>query len=135
MATSYTGLGDSQAKPSCQSRLAASNASLGLTEAGCCLFDRIWEARPAIIMEKKLRCCHKLGGVESLGIFKVGHTILAMLMESQIWHQPIGSVGGGPNKRTMASARPDARHFRLSLYTTGALQVATLVELRRSKSE
>ena len=55
---------------------------------------------------------------------------------SQMWHQPTGSVGGGLSKGTMASACPDARHFSLSLYTTGALQVATLVlELRGNVSE
>ena len=86
-------------------------------------------------MEKKLRCCHKLGGVESLGIFKVGHTILAMLMESQIWHQPIGSVGEGLSKGIMASACPDARDFSLSLYTTDVLQAATpMLELREKES-
>ena len=35
-----------------------------------------------------------LGGVESLRISLVGQTVLARLMESQIWHQPTGSVGG-----------------------------------------
>ena len=77
-----------------------------------------------------------MGGVEPLWISKVGHTVLAKLMESQIWHQPIVSVGGGLSRGAMASAHYDARHFSLSLYTTGALQVATLVlELRGSMSE
>ena len=34
---------------------------------------------------------HKLSGVESLGISKMGQIVLARLMESQIWHQ-LGSV-------------------------------------------
>ena len=33
-----------------------------------------------------------LGGTESLGISKAGQTVLDSLMESQIWHQPAGSV-------------------------------------------
>ena len=45
-------------------------------------------------MKEQLGWACKLGGVEPLWITKVGHTVLARLMESQIWHQP-GSVGGG----------------------------------------
>ena len=37
-------------------------------------------------MEKQLGWAYKLGGAESLGISKVGQTVLARLMESQIWH-------------------------------------------------
>ena len=37
-------------------------------------------------MEKQLGWC------ESLGISKAGQTVLARLMESQIWHQLAGSV-------------------------------------------
>ena len=45
-------------------------------------------------------------------------------------------VGGGVNKGTMSSVPPDAKHFGPSLYTTGALQAATLVlELRGNESE
>ena len=43
-------------------------------------------------MEKLLRWDHKLGGAESLGISKVGQTVSARLMESQIWHQPASSM-------------------------------------------
>ena len=43
-------------------------------------------------MEKQLWWVHKLGGAESLGASKVGHTVLARLMESQIWHQLAGLV-------------------------------------------
>ena len=45
-------------------------------------------------MEKQFGWAHKLGWVESLGISRVGQTVLAGLMESQIWHQVASSVGG-----------------------------------------
>ena len=78
----------------------------------------------------------KLGGGESLGISKEGQTMLARLMESQIWTQLASSMGGGFRKGKIASACLDARHFSFSLYTTGAFQAATLVlELRGSKYE
>ena len=44
------------------------------------------EPRSAIDMEKQLEWAHKLGQ-KSLGIFKAGQIVLAMLVESQIWHQ------------------------------------------------
>ena len=87
-------------------------------------------------MEKQLRWACKLGGAESLGISKVGQTVLARLMESQIWHQLAVSVGGGFRKGTMASARLDARQFSFSQYASGAFQAATpVMELRGSESE
>ena len=87
-------------------------------------------------MEKQLGWARKLGWIEPLWISRVGHTMLARLMESQIWHQLASSVGGGFTKGTMASACLDARHFSFSLYTTGAFQAATLLlELRGSESE
>ena len=61
------------------------------------------EPRPAIHMEKQLGLACKLGGAESLGISKVGQTVLARLMESQIWHQLASSVGEGFKKGTVAS--------------------------------
>ena len=77
-----------------------------------------------------------MGEVESLGISKVGQTVLARLMESQIWHQLASLWGEGFRKGTMALACLDARHFSFSLYTTGAFQAAMLVlELRGSESE
>ena len=92
------------------------------------------EPRPTIHIEKQLGWAHKLGGVESLGISKTGQTMLARLMESQIWHQLAGFWGRGFRKGTMASAPLDARHFSLSLYTTDAFQASTLVlELRGSE--
>ena len=60
-------------------------------------------------MEKQLGWAHKLGGEEPLWVFKVGHKVLARLMESQMWHHPTGSVRGGLSKGTMASVCPDAR--------------------------
>ena len=94
------------------------------------------ESRPAIHMEKQLGWAHKLGGTESLGISNAGQTLLARLMESQIWHQLATSVWGGFRKGTMASARPDARHFSSSLYATVAFRAAPLVlELRQSESK
>ena len=84
-------------------------------------------------MEKQLAWACKLCGVEPLWISKVVHTVLARLMESQIWYQPTCSVEGRAQQRDMASAHPDAKHFSLSLYTTGALQAATsALELRGS---
>ena len=69
-------------------------------------------------------------------ISNAGQTVLAKLMQSQIWHQLASSVGGGFSKGTKASAHLDARHFSFSLYTTGVFQAAMpMVELRRSESE
>ena len=94
------------------------------------------EPRAAIHMEKQLGWIHKLSGAESLGISKAGQTVLAKLVQSQIWHQIAGSVGGGFRKGTMASALLDARYFHFSPYATGALQAANLVlALRGSESE
>ena len=77
----------------------------------------------------------KLSRAES-GDSKAGQTVLARLMESQIWHQLASSVGDRFTKGSMASARLDARHFSLSLYTTGDFQAATPVPERRgSESE
>ena len=89
-----------------------------------------------IIMEMQLGWAHKLGGIEPLWISKVSHTVLASFMESQIWHQPTGSVGGRLSKETMASACLDERYFSLSLCTTGALQVAIpVLEIRGRESD
>ena len=87
-------------------------------------------------MEKQLAWAHKSGGVESLGISKVGCTMLARLIESQIWHQLASSVPGGFRKGAMASPCLDARHFSSSLCATGAFQSGTLVlKLTGSESE
>ena len=92
--------------------------------------------RPAIHMEKQLGWALNLGRVESMGISKVGQTVLARLMESQIWYHLDSSFGGGFRKRTVASDHLDARHFSSSLYVTGAFQAsAQVMELRGSESE
>ena len=95
------------------------------------------EPRPVINMEKQVRWSRKLGGMESLGISKVHQRVLARLVESQIWHQPASSVGGGFTKGTVASACPDARHFSFSLkYVPGAFPASTpVLEVRGSESE
>ena len=94
------------------------------------------EPRSVIHMEKQFGWAHNLGRAESMVISKLGQTLLARLMESQIWHQLAASVEGGFRKWTMASARLDARHFSFSQYTTGAFQAATpVLELRGSESE
>ena len=46
------------------------------------------EPRPAIQMEKQFVWACNLGGVGSLGISKVGETVLTRLMESLIGHHP-----------------------------------------------
>ena len=85
-------------------------------------------------MEKELGWAHKLGGAESGDL--QGRTVLARMMEPQIWHPPPSSMRGEFRKGTMASACLDARHFSFSLYTTSAFQAATSVlELRGSESE
>ena len=43
-------------------------------------------------MEKQLGWAGKLGRMESQGIPSVVQTVLARLMESQIWHLPAGSL-------------------------------------------
>ena len=43
-------------------------------------------------MEKQHGWACKLGGAEPLGISKVGQTVFAELMESQIWYQPVDPV-------------------------------------------
>ena len=94
------------------------------------------DPRPVIYMEKQLGWAHKLGGTESLGISNAGQTLLARLMESQIWYQFASSVGGAFRKSTMTFARLDARYFSFSLYATGAFQDAyPVLELRGRESE
>ena len=94
------------------------------------------EPRQAILIEKQLGWAHKLGGTESLGISRVGQTMLARLMESQIWTQLASSMGGGFRKGTMASACLDARHLSFPLCTTRTFQAAIpMLELRGSDSD
>ena len=87
-------------------------------------------------MEKQFGWVHKFSGAKSLGISKAGQTVLARLMESQIWHQLTSSVEGGFRKGTMASALLNIRHFSSSLYATNAFQAAIpVLVLRGSESE
>ena len=66
------------------------------------------EPRSAIHMEKPLLTAWwacKLSRVELHGFIRVEPTMLARLMESQILHQPAGSVSRALRKGTMVSAR------------------------------
>ena len=84
----------------------------------------------------KSSLCGPLSWVgQSLGISKVGQTVLVRSLESQICHQLAGSIGGGYRKGTMAPAHLHGRHFSFSLCTTGAFQAAIMLELRGSESE
>ena len=94
--------------------------------------------RPAIHMEKPLltdEWACKLGGMEPQGISRMGQTVLARLMEYQIWHQPVGFVSllgeGSPKgqwplpaflfgKKLSSSTRLDAGYFNSSLDATDA---------------
>ena len=77
--------------------------------------------------------------MEPQGIFRAGQTVLAKLMESQIWHLPASCVAlpvSLSERRLSPSPHLDVRHFSSSLYATGAFQAATLVlELRGSEPE
>ena len=73
----------------------------------------------------QLGWAHKLVGAESLGSSKAGQTVLARLMESQIWHQSASSVREKAQKGRMASAHLEARYLSLSLHATGAPQATT----------
>ena len=87
-------------------------------------------------MEKQLGWAHNLGGTESLGISKASQMVLAMLVESQIWHQLASSVGVEFSERTMTPAHLDARQFSFFLDNSGAFQATTpVLELRGSESE
>ena len=110
--------------------------------------------RPAIHMEKSLLTDWvgpKLGGTESQGVSRAGQTVLARLMESQIWHPPASSVtlleegsekGQWPlpaflsGRNLSFSSHLDARHFSSSLYDTVVFQTATMVlEIRGGESQ
>ena len=94
------------------------------------------EPRPAIHIEEQLGWACKLGGAESLGTSKAGSTVLARMMESQIWYQLASPVREGFKKGTVSSSFLDTRPFSFSLCTTGAFQAATpVLELRGSESE
>ena len=73
-----------------------------------------------------------LGGIESLGISRVGQTVLARLMESQIANS-VALRGEGSEKgqwpaflsgrRLSPSSHLDNRHFTFSLFAIGAFQL------------
>ena len=79
-------------------------------------------------------------GMESLRISRVGQTVLARLVESQIWHQTAGSVallregskkGQWPlpaflyERKLAPSSCLDARHFSFFLYATMPFKLLT----------
>ena len=90
-----------------------------------------------------------MGGTQEIS--RTVQTVLARLMESQIWQLPAGSVALWgkvsekeqwllptflSGRRLSPSSCLDARYFSSSLYATVAFQAATLVlELRGSESE
>ena len=99
-------------------------------------------------MEKSLGWACKLGGTESQGISRAGQTVVARLMESQIWHQPASSValwGEGSEKGqwplpAFLSERKLSPSSCLdtivSFYATGAFQAATpVLEVRGIESK
>ena len=73
-----------------------------------------------------------------------GQTVLARLMESQIWHQPASSValwregsekGQWPLPTSLSlSSSLNVRYFSSSLYATAAFQAATRVQELRGSS-
>ena len=107
--------------------------------------------RPAIHMEKQLGWAYKLGGMEPWRISRVGQTVLARVIESQIWHPLASSAGGGwvgsgkgqwplptflSGRELFPSSNLDAGQFSSSLCATGAFQPATpVLELRGRESE
>ena len=114
MAATCAGLGDSQAKPVCESRLLV--PGLGLIEASCCLFARIEEVvkhepRSAIHMEKQLGWAHKLDGRSLWGsprwvsVRQVDGILAVAPVCWLCWERA--------RKGAMASAHPDARYLSL----------------------
>ena len=88
-------------------------------------------------MEKQLWWACKLGGAEPLGVFKAGQTVLARLKESQIWHQPTGSVGRGFRKGQwpLLTLLPDTSGSPCISLVSFKLFVTLVLELRGSESE
>ena len=92
-----------------------------------------------------------MGETEPQGLSRVEQTVLAGLMESQIWYLPADSValwGDGSEKlqwpltvflsgrKLSPSSHIDGTHFSFSLYATGVFQAAILVlDLRGSEFE
>ena len=114
MAANCAGLGDSQVEPSCESRLAA--ASAGARDSLKPAVDCLRRFRKLCSMSQDQPFIRKsslgVDGAESLGISKAGETVLARLMESQIWHQPAGSMalwaeGSEKGQWTLLTLMPD----------------------------
>ena len=104
MSATFAGIGHSQVKPNCESTLAAASDGPGAhwdqlllvwEDLGSC------EASASHSYGQAAWWVCKLGGAEYLGIFKADQTVLARLMESQIWHQFVSSVWGGFRKGSM----------------------------------
>ena len=88
-------------------------------------------------MEKYLGSAHNLGGMASLGISRVGQTVLVSVMSLRYGTSlpSLGSVGEASEKgqwslptflcgRKLSPSSPlHARHFSVTLYTTGAFQL------------
>ena len=75
-------------------------------------------------MEKQLGWACKLSGVELLGISTVGHSVSQIDGVSDT-APAYWLCGGRLSTGTMASAHLDARHFSLSLFTTGIKLIFT----------
>ena len=139
VAATCSGLGDSQAKPSCETKLAAASAGSGAHWGQLLLFDRLSEVVKLPFTRKS-----------SLGrpVCWVGQSFWG----SPTWSNGVslvkgvsnrapacslhGSAGGGPRKGPVSCAHPSASHFSLAQDATGGLQAATpVLELRGSKSE
>ena len=149
MAATCDGLGDSQVKPICESKLAAASGILrtlskryrnwgSLRPAVDCLkrFRKLLSTAKASHSYRKatVNSC-KLGGTEPQGISRAGQTLLAGLMD--IWHSPgfVALPTFLSGRKLPPGSLADARHFSFSVYATGAFQAATLVlELRQSES-
>ena len=91
------------------------------------------EPQPANHMEKQLGWVHMWVGQSLWGSSRGGQTVLARLMEFQIWDQVASFVQGGFRKGTMASACLDDRYFSFSPYAAGAFQAATPVLVLRDR--
>ena len=100
---------------------------------------------------QQVEWAHKWGETESQGISWEGQKVLGRLMESQIWHQPAGSValweegsikGQWPQPTFLSERKlsPSSclapTDFTFSLYATGDIQAATQVlDLRGNLSK
>ena len=97
MAATCAELRSAQERPNCESR--SEVCGMQRPDATCLRDFRkvqsMRQERPFVWIShwKQLRWAGKLGGARSQGVTRVGMTVLARLMESQIWCPPTGSVG------------------------------------------